>query len=75
MRSISGGENISKLSQKLQKAFSFLSIEAEMFVALIIKKYLVKAYFFAPPECALKVLVGENSPSLCPTMSSLTKTG
>src|SRR5262249_9299229 len=27
---------------------------------------------FLPPECPLKIRVGANSPSLCPTMSSVT---
>src|SRR5439155_3756199 len=30
------------------------------------------AYFFLPPECPLNVRVGANSPSLWPTMSSVT---
>ena len=32
-------------------------------------------YFFLSPECCLNILVGANSPNLCPTIFSLTKTG
>jgi len=32
-------------------------------------------YYFLFPECPRKVRVGANSPSLCPTMFSVTNTG
>ena len=62
-----------KISNKDKNILYLLIFLDQVFPAYVVQNYFLAALAAFPP-CPLKKVVGENSPSLCPTISSVTRT-